>query len=173
MAAATAEVALNVIANGPAVLEKLNSATAAIKSGLHNVKVSRSEADKLERELQGELFDKWDEKCINDNIRKKMEGVLFVNDTWEYKILEYKFNTGKDSGAKYGLIAFGKSPDQKYYDCMYVLYNMDFRVAKKTEFVEKKHRFLWGLFSWTTTDKKYREKIWIKKTLRPFKISSA
>lgn len=25
--------------------------------------VSRFEADKLERELQGELFDKWEEKC--------------------------------------------------------------------------------------------------------------
>lgn len=82
-----------------------------------------------------------------------MEGVLFVDDTWEFKILEYKLNTGEDSGAKYGLIAFGKSPDKQFYDCMYVLYNMDFKIAKKTEIIQKDHKALFGLFAWTTTDK--------------------
>lgn len=81
-----------------------------------------------------------------------MEGVLFVEETWEYKILEWKFNTGSDSGALYGMMAFGKSPDKKYFDCMYVVYTMDFKISKREIITEKKHTILFGIYSWTTED---------------------
>lgn len=81
-----------------------------------------------------------------------MEGVLFVEGTWEYKILEYKINVDKEAGAKYGLIAFGKSPDKKFYDCMFVLYHMNFKVSTQTQSKSKEYSVLWGLYKWTTKE---------------------
>lgn len=81
-----------------------------------------------------------------------MEGVLFVDETWEYKIVEWKFNTGSDSGALYGMITFGKSPDKKYFDCMYVMYEIDFKISKREIITEKTHTILFGMHSWTTKD---------------------
>ncbi|XP_061182538.1 uncharacterized protein LOC133190871 [Saccostrea echinata] len=158
------------------VAEEINTAMEAVKKGLHNVKVSKYDATKLERDLEGELFDKWHEGCevmkavkipfdnivaylnhlqrayegIDDDVRLKMEGILYAKESWEYKIVEWKFNKGDNSGARYGMVAFGRSPDGMYVDCMYVMYKMDFKIAPKVIVTEKKHSAWWGLKTWTT-----------------------
>lgn len=175
---AMGNIAVNVINNAPKYVETFNTAIQAIQSGLHNVKVSKREADKMERELKGELFDKYVETCevmkstkipcedirkyldhmknayegIDDTVRKKMEGVLFVEGTWEYKILEYKINVEGEAGAKYGLIAFGKSPCQKFYDCMFVLYHMNFKISTQMQIKSTEYSILWGIYKWITTN---------------------
>ncbi|XP_061197040.1 uncharacterized protein LOC133205282 [Saccostrea echinata] len=169
---------------GNAESEAQYSALAAVKKGLHSVKVAKYDATKLERELEGELFEKWHEGCevmkttkipenkivpfldhlqnsyegITPDIRKKMEGILFSDEAWEYKLIEWKFNQGADSSARYGMMAFGRSPDLKYIDCMYVLYKMDFKIAPEVIVTEKKHSVLWGLFSWTTEKRESKER---------------
>ncbi|XP_061180259.1 uncharacterized protein LOC133188791 [Saccostrea echinata] len=87
-----------------------------------------------------------------------MEGIFFSDEAWEYKLIEWKFNQGSDSSARYGMMAFGRSPDLKYIDCMYVLYKMDFKIAPEVIVTEKKHKVLWGLFSWTDEKRKSRER---------------
>ncbi|XP_052787668.1 uncharacterized protein LOC128222614 [Mya arenaria] len=152
-----------------------------VKAGLHQVKVCKYDADRLERKLEGELFDKWNEKCevvkatkipvdtlpdyldhmqeayegIDDKVRKRMDGILFTDDSWEYQIVEWKFNKGADSGARYGMMAFGRSPDGNFVDCMYVMYMMDFKIAAKRIVTEEKHSALWGLLGWTTESVSY------------------
>ncbi|XP_052765143.1 uncharacterized protein LOC128206600 isoform X2 [Mya arenaria] len=173
-----------------------------VKEGLHQVKVCRYDADQLERELEGELFDKWHEKCevvkatkiamdrlpayldhmqdayegIDDQVRKKMNGILFTTDSWEYQIVEWKFNKGADSGARYGMMAFGLSPDGKFVDCMYVMYMMDFKVAPKRIVTEKKHTALWGIINWTTESVSYEERnlgaVSIKKLQNFFRLKA-
>ncbi|KAH3789864.1 uncharacterized protein LOC127841507 [Dreissena polymorpha] len=153
-----------------------NSADAAVKRGLHNVKVSRFDATEVERQLQGELFDKWHESCevvkatkiqfsriegyldhlmdayegITPETRKKMDGVLWAEGEWEYRLMEWKFNKGDNSEARYGMIAFGRSPDKQFVDCMYVMYKMDFKVAPQVIVERKDHSMLWGLITWQT-----------------------
>lgn len=87
---------------------------------------------------------------IDDGIRKKLDGVLFATTTWEHRLIEWKFNKGDDSGARYGLIAFGRSPDQKFVDCMYVMYKMDFKVAPQRIVTQKQHSWFWGLIKYNT-----------------------
>ncbi|XP_062597208.1 uncharacterized protein LOC134258680 [Saccostrea cucullata] len=48
---------------GNAGNEAQYSAYAAVKKGLHSVKVAKYDATKLERELEGELFERWHEGC--------------------------------------------------------------------------------------------------------------
>lgn len=48
------------------VLEKvadINRALVKVKEGLHSVKVSHHDATEVQREIEGELFDKWHESC--------------------------------------------------------------------------------------------------------------
>ena len=40
-----------------------NKALDKVKAGLYSVKVSRCDATQLQREIEGELFDKWHEGC--------------------------------------------------------------------------------------------------------------
>lgn len=80
-----------------------------------------------------------------------MEGILFTDESWDYKMVEWKFNKGENSGARYGMMAFGRSPDLKYVDSMYVLYKMDFKIAPKNIVTVKEDSWLFGLFSWTTS----------------------
>ena len=40
-----------------------NRALAKVKDGLYSVKVSRHDATQVQREIEGELFDKWHEGC--------------------------------------------------------------------------------------------------------------
>lgn len=154
--------------------EETSTALEAIKKGLHAVKVSKHDAHDLERKLRKELFSKWEEKVevmkstkipveeiaeylnymensyegIDSDMRKKMDGIKFAG-TWENKIVEWKYNAEESSGARYGMLAFGKSSDKKYIDCMYLLYKIDFNLAP-TERVTTDSMYN-GLMAWTTT----------------------
>lgn len=44
-------------------VEDINRALVKVKEGLHSVKVSQEDATKVQREIEGELFDKWHESC--------------------------------------------------------------------------------------------------------------
>ena len=43
--------------------EVTNKALDKVKAGLYSVKVSQFDATQLQREIEGELFDKWHEGC--------------------------------------------------------------------------------------------------------------
>lgn len=73
-------------------------------------------------------------------------------------MVEWKFKKADDSGARYGMIAFGKSKDQKYVDCMYVLYKMDFKVAPQAIVTKKEHSWIFGLFKYSTEEVEYVER---------------
>lgn len=76
--------------------------------------------------------------------------IMYSKGSYSDRIIEFKYNTDDESGCKYGMIAFGHSPDGSEVDCMYAIYNMSFKVAPKVE--ERPQSFLWGLFTWTTTE---------------------
>lgn len=165
---------------------KTLTALDAVKIGLQNVKVSRYDADKLERKLEEELFSKWEEsievmkstkipeesiskfldnmhksyKGIDKDLRKKMDGILYSHGTWENKLVEWKYNADANSGARYGMLAFGRSKDTKYIDCIYLLYKMDFKLAS-TDTVPTDHKSMFQrLLAWTTTaDHKANKKL--------------
>ena len=44
-------------------VEDINRALVKVKEGLHSVKVSQFDATQVQREIEGELFDKWHEGC--------------------------------------------------------------------------------------------------------------
>ena len=50
----------------------INRALVKVKEGLHSVKVSQFDATQVQREMEGELFDKWHEGC-------EVRGILAVN----------------------------------------------------------------------------------------------
>lgn len=85
---------------------------------------------------------------IDSQMRKKMNAIGFAG-TWDNKIVEWKFNADETSAARYGMLAFGKSSDEKYIDCMYLLYKIDFNLAP-TERVTTDSMY-YGLMAWTTT----------------------
>lgn len=72
-----------------------------------------------------------------------MNAIIFTEKSWYDKLIEWKFNNADESGARYGMIALGKSQDQKYIDCMYVLYKMDFKIKRSIM-----SSFLRALLSW-------------------------
>ena len=86
-----------------------------------------------------------------------MNGIKWAGQ-WSYKIYEFKYNKTDTSGARYGMVAFGKSPDKKSIDCMYVLYKMDFKIAPKIIVTKKNHSVLWGLKKWQTTETRVVER---------------
>lgn len=92
-------------------------------------------------------------------MRKKMNGIEFAAE-WAYKVIEFKYNKKDNSGARYGMVAFGKSEDKKSIDCMYVLYKMDFKVAPQEIVTTKDHSLFWDLCKWQTTETKI-----VKRTL--------
>lgn len=75
---------------------------------------------------------------------------MYSKGTYIDRIVEFKYNTEDESGCKYGMVAFGHSPDGSEVDCMYAVYNMSFKVAPKV--IEKSNSILWGLYTWTTTE---------------------
>lgn len=66
-------------------------------------------------------------------------------------IVEWNFNTDNESGVRYGMVAFGRSADQKYVDCMYALYKIDFTIAPKEKDSVNKHSSSKALLSYTKT----------------------
>ena len=57
---------LDGVANAAQILgkmEEMNRALVKVKEGLHSVKVSKFDATEFQREIEGELFAEWHEKC--------------------------------------------------------------------------------------------------------------
>ena len=95
---------------------------------------------------------------IDEEMRKKMNGIEWAGE-WAYKVMEFKYNASGDSSARYGMIAFGKSKDGKFVDCMYCLYKLDFKVAPERIITTKHHSSLWGLIKWQTVEEKEEERV--------------
>ena len=95
---------------------------------------------------------------IDRAMRKKMNGIQWAGE-WSHKIIEFKNSTGSASGAKYGMIAFGKSKDRKFVDCMYCLYKLDFKIAPERIIRNKEDSILWGLYKWETVEVKVQERV--------------
>ncbi|XP_056017934.1 uncharacterized protein LOC125664676 [Ostrea edulis] len=148
---------------------------------LYNVKVSEVDATKVEQQLNhftkweegsevtrmeripvekfpdflDHLQHMYGESGVTDADRRKWNGIHFA-EKWTSKIIEWKFNadTAEASGvqgARYGIIAFAKSSDGKYVDCMLAIYKLDFRLAPKL--ILKENSVLWGLYVWSTMEK--------------------
>lgn len=85
-------------------------------------------------------------------MRKKLSSSTFSDDTMLYNLIEWKFNSADGTGARYAIVAIGKSADQEYYDFAYALYKLDFEVAPKqvVSVHLRSSSYLWGLYSWTT-----------------------
>ncbi|XP_031569015.1 uncharacterized protein LOC116303587 [Actinia tenebrosa] len=175
-------------------VKDINQALVKVKEGLHSVKVSQIDATQVQREIEGELFDKWHEACevmeakqisiekipsfldrlrdayegIDADMRKKMNGIHWSAE-WAYKIIEFKYNAASDSGARYGMIAFGKTNDGKFVDCMYCLYKLDFKIALERIVTTKEHSCFWGLIKWQTVDVQNRERLLGGKSLKRIK----
>ena len=66
---------------------------------------------------------------IDEKARKKMEGIL-LSVEWADKVVDFKCKSSRYD-AMYGMIAFGKSRDGKFVDCMYCIYKLDFKVAPR------------------------------------------
>lgn len=87
---------------------------------------------------------------IDERQRKKMNGVLFGEGAWDHKVFDWKLeDKGYKASARYCMVAFGKSSDGKYVDCVYVLYKMDLEIPKEIV-VKERHSLLFGLIEWTT-----------------------
>lgn len=185
---------VNIAVDTGRVLSSVNTALQAMKNGLHSVKVSKYDALAVQRKLEGELFDKWEEKTevmkattipieqidgyldhmkdayegIDDEMRKKMNAIKWSGN-WDYKIFEFKYNNQADSGARYGMIAFGKSPDNKFVDCMFAMHKLDFKIAPERIVREESHSTFWGIKKWTTTWIEVRERALGKESLKVIK----
>lgn len=72
-------------------------------------------------------------------------------------MVEWNFKKSDDSGIRYGLVAFGRSEDQQYVDCMYVLYKMDF-VLTPHEIVTEKFSWFLGIKSLISLKVEFIEK---------------
>ena len=86
-----------------------------------------------------------------------MDGIKWSG-SWEYKIWEFKYNNKADSGARYGMIAFGKSPDGKLVDCMYAMHKLDFKIAPDIIVHRESHSSFWGFKKWETKHIEVRER---------------
>ena len=105
---------------------------------------------------------------IDEEMRKKMNGIEWASE-WAYKVMEFKYNSSSDSSARYGMIAFGKSKDGKFVDCMYCLYKLDFKVAPERIITTKQHSVLWGLIKWETVEERVQKRVLGVKSLKRIK----
>ena len=67
------------------------------------------------------------------------------------------------------MIAFGKSKDGKFVDCMYCLYKLDFKVAPERIITTKQHSVLWGLVKWESVEERVQERVLGVKSLKRIK----
>ena len=95
---------------------------------------------------------------IDEEMRQKMNGIEWESE-WPYKVMEFKYNSSSDSSTRYGIIAFGKSKDGKFLDCMYCLYKLDLKVTPERIITTKQHSSLWGLVKWRTVEEKEKERV--------------
>lgn len=150
-----AEIAIAAVAASAGVIQAL-SASDAIKKGLHSVKISKPDASRLENKLHGELFETWNEshdftmsrkipkenidgfldhlqnayKGIDDNKRNEMSKIM-SDKSWFHNIMEWNFYQPDNSGAEYGIVCFGRSPDGKSLDCLVVQLKIKFTISSK------------------------------------------
>lgn len=151
------------------------SASEDLKRSLQQVKVSLIDASSFERRLQEEVYEKWTENTeiiqltripksdipgfvnqmaatvqgIDDNLKERMKFIMYSRGNYSDKLVEFKYNTNALSEFRYGMIAFGHSPDGSEVDCMYIIYKMNFKIAPREE--QRQRSILWGLISWTST----------------------
>lgn len=151
------------------------SASEDLKRSLQQVKVSLIDASSFERRLQEEVYEKWAENTeiiqltripksdipgfvnqmaatvqgIDDNLKERMKFIMYSRGNYSDKLVEFKYNTNALSEFRYGMIAFGHSPDGSEVDCMYIIYKMNFKIAPREE--QRQRSILWGLISWTST----------------------
>lgn len=78
-----------------------------------------------------------------------MKLVMYSRGNYSDKLVEFKYNTHDLSEFRYGMIAFGHSPDGLEVDCMYIIYKMNFKIAPKRE--ETPESLFWGLYRWMST----------------------
>ena len=95
---------------------------------------------------------------IDKEMRKKMKGIEWASE-WAHKVMEFKYDSSSDSSPRYGMIAFGKSKDGKFVDCMYCLYKLDFKVAPERIITTKQHSVLFGLVKWQTVEERVQERV--------------
>lgn len=132
------------------------SVSEALKKGLNSVKVSKRDATEFERKLEGEFLNKWHESCevmkttmvpieniygFLDHMKKSYEGfddkkrqevgAVIADQTWNETVVEWAIEQPDNRDFRYGILFFGRSPDKKYVDCIYVLFKMDFQIASK------------------------------------------
>ena len=82
-----------------------------------------------------------------------MDGIKFDDDSWSYKIVEVDLKPDEKSTIRYGMIGFGKSPDQKHVACMYVMFGSHFEFAPHVRIESKERSILWGLWKKTTSER--------------------
>ena len=102
---------------------------------------------------------------IDEEMRKKMNGIKWASE-WALKVMEFKYDSSSDSGARYGMIAFGKSKDEKFVDCMYCLYKLDFKVAPERIITTKHYSSIFGLVNWQNVEEQERERVLGAKPLK-------
>lgn len=66
--------------------------------------------------------------------------------------LEWKFKMDDNSGCRYVMLNFNRSPDGAFLDCIYVLYKMDFKIVPKIVLKEKTHSLFGDLMSWVSNN---------------------
>ena len=74
---------------------------------------------------------------------------------WTSKIFEFKYNDEHAKGVRFGMIAFGKSADNKMVDCIISLYKLDFKITPDITEKLTNHSALFGLIQWQTSETKF------------------
>lgn len=83
-----------------------------------------------------------------------MDDILQL-EKWKYKVIEWKINAdqiGSEEfrGVRFGMLAFKKSTDGKYVDCMLSIYKLDFTLPPNTVLTDTS--LLNSLYKWSAID---------------------
>lgn len=150
-------------------------ADAVIKQVLQNVRVCKADALDVEKKFKEESFDALHERCeimrafnipmsklsefldymgeayegIDEEEIKQLKGIKFSKlQTHHFLDFNYvKSNDDDMNRLRYGMVVLAKSGDQ--LGCMYVLYKMDFKIAKPPTNMLS---ILWGFFRWEVSN---------------------
>lgn len=162
-----------------------------VKDDLQKIKVSKNDAAITQKRLDEELFDKWVEgvevtkasgipvdqingyldhlqdayEGIDDEMRKHMDAIDWTEE-WTSKIFEFKYNDKHEKGVRFGMITFGKSPDNKMVDCIVSLYKMDFKIAPNITEKMTNHSALFGLIRWETRETEVVQRTFSTETMK-------
>ncbi|CAG2211291.1 unnamed protein product [Mytilus edulis] len=70
---------------------------------------------------------------IDCKVREHILNALTADNSWDFKMVEWKNRKSDGTAASYGMIAFGKSPNQQFVDVILALYNMDYVLDGRAE----------------------------------------